>query len=105
MELTQYFPNPGQARIVFCSKDLSRQALGIPNHGAELEDLEMFPSAADPFLRIENRPAIFQPDGERHKNPDYQPQGKQQDISDNDDGQVESAFISVTHANAFVHAL
>ena len=59
---------------------------------------------ADPFLRIENRPAILQPDGKGHHDPNDQPQGKQQDVGDNDKRQVEDAFISVTHDNAFVHA-
>ena len=59
---------------------------------------------ADPFLCVEDRAAVLQPDGKRYKYPNDQPQGKQQDISANNNGQVEDALVPVTHVNAFVHA-
>ena len=63
----------------------------------------MFPLTADPFLRVETDPrsSSLMASGTRVQND--QPQGKQQDTGDRNYGQVEGAFVSVTHANAFVH--
>ena len=64
----------------------------------------MLSPPADPFLCVEDRAAVLQPDGKRYKDPNDQPPRTQQGISADYNGQVEDACISITHVNAFVHA-
>ncbi len=104
MKPAQYLPDPGQPGIIFRCPDLSRQTFGVLDHGTKLEDIEMLTASANPFLRIENRAPVFQPDGNGHYGPNNQPYRKKQYISDNYYRQIEDALVSVTYISAFFHA-
>ena len=64
--LAQEFAHAGQARVVVAgveARDAHR--LGIPPHGAELEDAEWMPAQADSLLGINNGTAVLDEDGQR----------------------------------------
>ena len=62
---------------------------------AEFEYPERLSSTARPFLRVENRPAILQPDGDGDGGQEDQPEGKKQDDDDAYDHKVEGSLVSI----------
>ncbi len=55
----------GAAAVVVRRPDRAGLALGVGSHAPELDDPEPSPSLADPFLRVEDRPARGHKDGQR----------------------------------------
>ena len=74
--------------------------LGAHDHRAELDDAKEAPATAQPRLAVQDGAAVLNPDRQRDRNPQHQPEGRQQQESRDRDRQVEGVLEAVVHREA-----
>ena len=80
--------------------DRPRAVLGAHDHGAELDDAKDAPVAAQTRLAVQDGAAVLDPDRQRDRNPQHQPEGSQQQESRGGDREVEGPLKAVVHREA-----
>ena len=101
----QELSNSGLPGVLASGPDRARSGLRFHDHRPELQHIEGASVFAETGLGVEHVAPVAKPDRKRDCRPQDHPDGKQQDVSNSEYGEIEGTFVpvvgwGVTHVSA-----